>query len=199
MIRLVVSFALLILSCSITAQGVPMIEGTIAGLTLGKSTLGDIQKKFGHKLIVDKKMGAYAVRIDGQCELFLGFGPEKPNPDQEYSRVMSIQLLNLGKGAERVSPCNEFATGRGLKLSDPPEKMNSLYGKPNNTFVEKLEIIENMAKYDNVALLCAQKNMLKFNDGSMFIEWSVQTNIIQSISLSLDPVDCAESDDAESP
>jgi hypothetical protein len=54
MIRLAVAFALLISPGRQTVQHVPAVEDTIAGITVGKSTLGDVQRKFGRRLIVDE-------------------------------------------------------------------------------------------------------------------------------------------------
>jgi hypothetical protein len=130
-IQSLVAFALLISPGTLTTQSSPVVEDTIAGITVGNSTLGDVQQKFGRRLKVDEEVGRYAVKIDGQCELFFDLGLEEPGPDQTNSRVMNIQLLNLGKGGDRGSPCNELVTGRGLKLSDSPDKMMRIYGNPN--------------------------------------------------------------------
>ena len=105
------------------AQNHPAIEDTLAGITAGKSTFGDLQRRFGAKLIVDQ--GRRAVRLDGECELFFDFDPDDPKPTDQ---VKNIQLLNLGRGSEKNSPCNKLATGRGLRLSDSPERVRALYG-----------------------------------------------------------------------
>jgi hypothetical protein len=106
-------------------QRAPVVEDTIAGITVGKSTLRDVQRRFGSRLILDEG-SRHAVRWDGECEVF--FDLEKDDSNKPDNLVRNIQLLNLGKGADRKSPCNRVATGRGLRLSDSPERMLALYG-----------------------------------------------------------------------
>src|SRR5258708_15401011 len=114
-IRIAVAFALLAYPGIQVAQQVPHVEDTIAGITVGKSKLADVQKKFGARLILDPKQGRHAVKLDGQCELF--FDLESADSNSPANHVTNIELANLGTGAERGSQCDEFSTGRGLKLS----------------------------------------------------------------------------------
>jgi len=58
----------LLLAGQVPAQHAATIEDTLAGITVGKSTLADVQRKFGPRLIVDQ--GRRAVRWNGGYEIF---------------------------------------------------------------------------------------------------------------------------------
>jgi hypothetical protein len=164
------------------AQEVAHVEDTIAGITVGKSTLGEVQKKFGTRLIVDQ--GRHAVKIDGQCELF--FDLESDNAASAKSRVTNIELANLGKGAEQGSPCDEFSTGHGLKLSSSPDSFPSFYGSSTNTFVrEKLTV----DRFANDAL-CEDKHKHAITARNFYIEWQTDTRVIQRISTGVESANC---------
>jgi hypothetical protein len=196
MIRHAAAFTLLISTGTLIAQHVPVIEDTIAGITVGKSTLGDLQQKFGRRLIVDKEFGSYSVRIDGQCELFFNFGIDTPNPDQKNSRVMNIQLMNLGKGGEQGSRCNEFSTGRGLRLSDSFQRVLNIYGKP----MGQLTIGEYEANgYDNIKSLCTSSSS---PNRSVVVrdfgfDWSPKDKSIHSINMGVTSTTCGDLNDRE--
>jgi hypothetical protein len=186
MIRLTVALALLISPGMPVAQKVPAVEDTIAGITVGKSTLMDVQRRFGGRLTVDQSEGRHAVKLDGQCELFFDFEPGDSN--QPNSLVMNIQLSNLGSGAQRGSPCDRFGTGRGLKLSDSPDMVQRLYGSPNSKFMRKQLSVD---RFENSAL-CADPSKHMINSRNMFIEWLPNSNVIQNISVSIEHSDCDE-------
>jgi hypothetical protein len=185
-IQLAVVLALLITPGRQIAQQVSVVEDTIAGVTVGKSTLGDVRRRFGRSLTLDKNEGRYAVRWDGQCEVF--FDLEKDNSDQPDNRVMNIQLFNLGKGAERESPCNKIATGRGLRLSDSPDTIQRLYGLPTSKFMRKQLSVD---RYENSAL-CSQSTMHSFDLRNLFVEWSAESMTFQNISVSVERSNCDE-------
>ena len=181
-----VALILLIAPARHMAQQASAVEDTIAGITVGKSTLGDVQRKLGRNLVLDKNEGRYAARWNGQCELF--FDLEKDDSDQPSNRVMNIQLKNLGKGAERESPCSKIATGRGLRLSDSPNTTQRLYGLPSNKFMRKqLSVV----RYENSAL-CSQSTIHAFDSRNMFVEWSMESKVFQSISVSVERSNCDE-------
>ena len=186
MIHQAVLLALLIAQSEKAAPKLPQVEGTIAGITVGKSSLADVQRRFGSKLILDETEGRHAVRWDGQCEIF--FDLEKDNSNQPSNRVMNIQLLNLGKGADPESPCNQIATGRGLKLSDSPDAIQRLYGLPSSKFMRKQLSV---ARYENTHL-CSQSTIHSFNLRNMFIEWSAESMVLQNISVSVERNNCDE-------
>src|SRR5580658_7661511 len=119
MVRFVFALALWVATGQEAAQHVFAIENTIAGITVGVSTLDDVQKKFGSELIIDQ--GRYAIRWEGQCELFFDVDDKEPhiNPRQ----IVNLQLLNLGGGPKLDSPCEGIRTGRGIKLSDSLESV----------------------------------------------------------------------------
>lgn len=183
-IRIAVALALLTCSGMLAAQKVAQVEDTIAGITLGKSTLGDVQKKFRTRLIVDPNQGRHAVKVDGQCELFFDF--ESDDAAGPKSHVTNIELANLGKGAEPGSPCDEFATEHGLKLSSSPDSLPPFYNSPTNTFErEKLTV----DKFSNEKL-CEDAHKHAFTAKNMFIEWLTATKVIRSISTDVEPANC---------
>jgi hypothetical protein len=181
-----VALVLLFSSGRQIAQQVSVVEDTIAGITVGKSTFSDVQRRFGRNLILDKNERRYAVRWDGQCEVF--FDLEKDNYDQPDNRVMNIQVLNLGNGAKRDSPCNKIATGRGLRLSDSPDMIQRLYGLPDSKFMRKQLSVN---RYENSAL-CTLSTIHTFDLRNMFAEWSAESMTIQNISVSIERSICDE-------
>jgi hypothetical protein len=182
--RIAVALAFLSYSGVLAAQKVPQVEDTIAGITLGKSTLGDVQKKFGARLIVDPNQGRHAVKVDGQCELFFDF--ESDDSTSPKSRVKNIELANLGKGAEPGSPCDEFSTGHGLKLSSSPDSFPPFYGSPTNTFDrEKLTV----DKFSNEKL-CEDIHKHAYTARNFYIEWLTDTKVIRSISMDIEAANC---------
>jgi hypothetical protein len=187
-IRITVALALLtypgLLVGMLAAQEPPRVEDTIAGITLGKSTLGDVQKKFPFRLIVDPNQGRHAVKLDGQCELFFDF--ESDDAASPKSRVTNIELANLGKGAEPGSPCDDFSTGHGLKLSSTPDSLPPFYGSPTNTFDRGKLTVD---KFSNEAL-CEDKRKHAITAQNMFIEWLTDTKVIRSISIGVEPANC---------
>jgi hypothetical protein len=119
------------------AQQARTIEDTIAGITVGKSTFEDIQRKFSARLILVD--GRHAVRWDDECEIFFDFGLD--DSDRPTNRVENIQLLNLGRGAQKQSPCHEITTGRGLRLSDSPQRVQTLYGPAKHFLRDEMTVI----------------------------------------------------------
>ena len=186
MIHHAVILALLIAQTGKVAPKLPQVEDTIAGITVGKSTLADVQRRFGNELILDETEGRHAVRWDGQCEIL--FDLEKDNSNQPNNRVMNIQLLNLGNGAEPESTCNQIATGRGLKLSDSPDKIQRLYGLPRSKFTRKQLSV---ARYEN-SDLCSNSTVHLFNLRNMFVEWFGDSMVFQNISVSVERSNCDE-------
>jgi hypothetical protein len=183
-IHIAVALALLTYRGMLAAQEVAHVEDTIAGITLGKSTLGDLQRKFRTRLIVDPNQGRHAVKVDGQCELF--FDLESDDSTSVKSRVTNIELANLGKGAEPGSPCDEFSTGHGLKLSSSPDSLPPFYGLPTNTFVrEKLTV----DRFSNEAL-CEDKRRHAITARNFYIEWPTDTKVIRSISTGVESANC---------
>jgi hypothetical protein len=182
-IRIAVAFALLAYPGMQVAQEAPHVEDTIAGITVGKSKLADVQKKFGARLIVDPKQGRHAVKLDGQCELF--FDLESDDSNSPTSHVTNIEFANLGNGAERGSRCDEFSTGRGLKLSSSPDSITSVYGLTtplplDHSYVEK---------FSNEVLFGAGRK-LALTARAMVVEWSTDTKVIQRISTGVEPANC---------
>ncbi len=184
-IRIAIASALLAATGMLAAQKAAQIEDTIAGITVGKSKLADVQTRFGTRLIVDRSR--HAVKIDGQCELF--FDLESDDSNSPTSHVTNIELANLGKGAERGSPCDRFATERGLKLSSSPDSVTSIYGDSANTLPrEKLTL----DRFSN-DVLCEDRHKHAYTARTMFIEWLTETKVIQRISASVEPANCDDS------
>jgi hypothetical protein len=179
------AFALILLVGTVRAFAQPAmaIEDTVAGITVGKSTLADVQRMFGTKLALYE--GRHGVRWDGACEIFFDLedkGTEKPS-----SLVENIQLLNLGKGADKNSPCNRIATGRGLRLSDSPNRVRALYG-PANTFVRN-----NMVSVGyNSKPRCPQGSKKAVVFRNMGVEWVPGSQELHDIDLGITKTDCSE-------
>ena len=180
------TFRLLLLilfsASQIAAQRAAFIEDTIAGITVGKSTFADVQHKFRPRLIVDQ--GRQAVRWDGQCEIFFDFEPYSPRPND---RVQNVQFLNLGKGAAKDSPCNRLATGRGLRLSDSPQRARALYGPTkqstlNNNFVLGYNTKPNCPDGSKRAVIL-------HNFG---VEWIPGSSVFQNIYLGITFTSCPD-------
>jgi hypothetical protein len=182
-IRIAVAFALLAYPGMQVAQKAPHVEDTIAGITVGKSKLADVQKKFGARLIVDPKQGRHAVKLDGQCEVF--FDLESDDSNSPTKHVTNIELANLGTGAERGSPCDAFSTGGGLKLSSSPDSINSIYDSATTLPRDRLTV----DRISNDAL-CEDSHKHAFTSRIMFIEWLTATKVIQRISAGIEPANC---------
>jgi hypothetical protein len=182
-IRIAVAIALLAYPGMQVAQEAAHVEDTIAGITVGKSKLSDVQKKFGARLILDPKQGRHAVKLDGQCEVF--FDLESADSNSPTSHVTNIELANLGTGAERGSPCDEFSTGRGMKLSSSPDSMTSIYGLSTTLPRDRLTV----DKFSNDSL-CEDKHKHAFTARTMFIEWVTDKKVIQRISTDVEPANC---------
>ena len=183
-IRIALALALLATPAFQFAQQAAHVEDTIAGITVGKSKLSDVQKKFGTRLIVDQKQGRHAVKVEGQCELF--FDLEKDDSDAPSNMVKNIELANLGKGAERGSPCDEFLTGQGFKLSSSPDSITSVYGPSMNALPRDRMTV---ARLSNDAY-CEDKHKHAYTARTFFIEWLSDTKVIQSISTGVEPANC---------
>jgi hypothetical protein len=169
------------------AHHAPAIENTLAGITVGVSTLDDVQKKFGNKLTIDQ--GRHAVRWDGECELF--FDVEDEDLHSNPGRIVNIQLLNLGGGQAPNSSCGAIKTGKGIKLSNSLEDVFQAYGQPTGRSVihEALAI-----GYDNSKELCTSSAGLKDivvirNFG---VDWSDKKKAIESISMGIAKTSCDE-------
>jgi hypothetical protein len=180
-LRIAVAFALLAYPGMQVAQEVTHVEDTIAGITVGKSKFADVQKKFGARLIVDK--GRHAVKVVGQCELY--FDLESEDTNSPTSHVTNIELANLGKGAERGSPCDEFSTGHGLKLSSSTDSIDGLYGL-SITLPRDRSTVD---KFSNDKF-CDDRHKHAFTERTMFIEWLTETKVIQRISAGVVPANC---------
>jgi hypothetical protein len=173
------------LSSQILAQRKPHVEDTIAGITVGKSSFGDVQRKYGTRLILDQ--GRYAVRWDGECELF--FDLEQDHSDRPDNPVWNIQLLNLGKGAEQASPCNDVTTGSGLKLSDSPLRVRALYGRGKQKTLNGLTVFG----YDSKPR-CKKGSRQTVILHGMGVEWASEAQKINNINLGLSTKVCGEID-----
>ncbi len=180
-IRIAVALALLAFPRMQFAQRAPHVEDTIAGITVGKSTLADVQKKFGARLIVDE--GRHAVKLDGQCEVF--FDLESEDSKSPSSHVTNIELANLGKGAERGSPCDQFSTAHELKLSSSPDAIEGIYGVSITLPRDRLTV----DKFSNESL-CEDRHKHAFTARTMFVEWLTGTKVIQRISTSIEAANC---------
>jgi len=163
------------------------IENTLAGFTVGVSTLDDAQKRFSDKLIIDQ--GRNAVRWDGQCELFLDV--EEGNYPSNAKRIVNIQLLNLGGGQAANSPCQSLSTGKGIRLSDSLDRVLHVYGQPTGRSVIHGALA---IGYDNTGGLC--KSSAKSSDSAVVrsfgLDWSDEKKAIESISLGVSRTSCDE-------
>jgi len=159
------------------------IEDTIDGITVGKSTLGDLHRKFGADLIIDQ--GRHAVRINGECELF--FDLEVDDSDQPADLVRNIQLLNLGRGTERQSSCNQITTGRGLRLSDSPKRVQILYGPSTSFMRNKMTAV---GYYTRPRCQNGSERAVIIHD--MGVEWLESENGLQNIYLGVTKTTCDE-------
>jgi hypothetical protein len=186
MIRHFVILVLLTVPDILVGQHVPAIEDTIAGITVGKSTLRDVEDKFGKKLILDPKEKRHAVRWDGQCEIFFDF--EKDDPSSPNNRVVNIQLLNLGHGIRVGSPCSRIATSHGLRLTDSPDALHRIYGAPSSLFARQQLTV---ARYENSGV-CQKKALRTFWLKNMFVEWQTDSKVLQNVSISVEKGDCDE-------
>jgi hypothetical protein len=186
MIKYSAILVLLTVPSIILGQHVPVVEDTISGITVGKSTLHDVAREFGKSLIVDPKEKRHAVRWEGQCELFFDF--EKGGPIEEDNHVMNIQLLNLGGGTQPGSPCSKIATGHGLRLTDSPDALQRLYGEPSSVFGRQQLTV---ARYENSGV-CQKKALRAFQLKNMFVEWQTDSKVLQNVSVSVEKGDCNE-------
>jgi len=164
------------------AQRTGTVEDTIAGFTVGKSTLGDIQRRFGRRLNLDR--GRKAVQWDGECEIFFDFDADNPKPSD---RVENIQLLNLGRGSEKGSRCNKLATGRGLMLSNTPERVRALYGS-GKQFEEK----NNERLGYNTVPPCSAGSKATVVLHNFGVEWTPGSMGLQDIDLGITRTTCDE-------
>lgn len=187
MIRFVLTLAFLIAAGQQCTQHMPIIENTIGGITVGVSTLDDVQKRFGSNLTIDQ--GRHAVRWDGQCELF--FDVEDQGSHSDSRRIVNAQLLNLGGGQASDSPCEAIKTGKGIRLSDSLEHVLQVYGQPTGRSVihEALAI-----GYDNTKELCTSsagpRDIVVIRNFG--VDWSDKKKVIQSISMGVTRTSCDE-------
>ena len=165
----------------------PTLENTLAGFTVGVSTLDDAQKRFSEKLTIDQ--GRHAVRWDGQCELFLDV--EEGNFPSNAKRIINIQLLNLGGGQAANSPCQSLSTGKGIRLSDSLDRVLQVYGQPTGRSVIHGALA---IGYDNTRGLC--KSSAKSSDSVVVrnfgLDWSDEKKAIENISLGVTKTSCDE-------
>jgi hypothetical protein len=193
MIQRMIAFFLLVSPGILIAQNAPIIEDTIAGITVGKSNLGELKHRFGSQLKHDQL--TCSVKLNGQCAIHFYIDDEGPIGNQ--SIIVNIALYNLAHGNSSGTYCENIMTGHGVKLSDSLQRVFDIYGKPSG----HLRIGEYEAYgYDNVSNMRSLCNsspspgkVVKIRNFGL--DWSRKFKLIHSIHAGITNTDCGELDD----
>jgi len=169
------SLAVLIATFALTAlaQNGP-IEQTIAGVTVGASTLPDFTARFGDGQDV---RGIVVVHPGDSCTLS-AYADADQQHDPKF--ITTVTLTATPQTSKASGPCLNLVTSKKIGLGSSPADVINVYGKPRfDSEKNGLRIL----RFDNSAV-CKHKSGHPITLRSLMIRYDIKDTKIVEISIS---------------